>query len=238
MKNVLKIWLKPNELTPEHDFIAVVSPMGSLNQAALVDAIMQEGIELKRETVNDVVTRYNRNAAKYAAAGWNVDTGLVYLRPIVTGNFTTNTYDPAKNSIYISANQGKELRAEVANTDVHILGEHPDVINILQVTNMAAKAADGTIQRGRNVQVDGSRIKVAGDDAAVGVYLIDANGVAAKFDSTDIVINEPSRLILLVPDSLPVGQYYLKVITQFTTNAKKLLRAPRETVFHQELTVI
>jgi hypothetical protein len=240
MKNVLKAWLKKNELTPDpNDMRAIVSPMGKINKSGLIDAIMEEGIELKRETVEDVVTRYNRVAASFAARGWNVDTGLVYLRAIITGVFLGKKYDPAKNSIYVSATQGMEIRKELADTEVEILGEMPDVMYIYQVTNLQTKTADGTLTRGRNAEVEGSYIRITGDDPSVGVYLesADAAGTSYKLDAGLIVTNNPSKLLLLIPGEWSPGVYRLKLVTQFTGSGKQLI-APRQTVFGQELTVL
>ncbi|MDR2027136.1 MAG: DUF4469 domain-containing protein [Prevotellaceae bacterium] len=172
MKNILKAMLRKNELTTDpNDYIATVSSMGKIDKSGLVDAIMDEGVEIKRETVEDVISRYNRMAASYAVRGWNVDTGLVYLRPVITGAFSGKKFDPAKNGLYVSATQGVEIRRELADTEVEILGETPDAINIYQVTNLQTKTADGTLTRGRNAEVEGSYIKIAGSDASVGVYL-------------------------------------------------------------------
>jgi hypothetical protein len=115
--------------------------MGKIDKSGLIDAVMEEGVEIKRETVEDVVNRYNRVAARYVARGWNVDTGLVYLRAIITGLFFGKKFDPAKNGLYVSAAQGLEIRKELASTEVEILGEMPDMINIYQVTNLQTKAA-------------------------------------------------------------------------------------------------
>ncbi|MDR1454511.1 MAG: hypothetical protein LBJ01_02560, partial [Tannerella sp.] len=119
MKNILKAWLRKNVLTSDpKGFTALVSAAGSINKQGLIDAIVEEGIELKRETVEDVVTRYNRVAARYAVRGWNVDTGLVYLRAIITGLFFGRKFDPEKNGIYVSATQGMEIRKELSSTEV------------------------------------------------------------------------------------------------------------------------
>jgi hypothetical protein len=238
MKNILKAWLRKNELTPDpNDMIAVVSPMGKINKSGLIDAVMDEGIELKRETVEDVVARYNRMAARYAARGWNVDTGLVYLRAIVTGIFFGRKFDPAKNGIYVCATQGIAIRKELSDTEVEILGEMPDMIHIYQVTNLQTKTADGTLTRGRNVEVEGAYLRIAGDDPTVGVYLENIDGESFKMDSSLIVVNNPSKLLLLIPSEWPAGTYRLKVVTQFTGSGK-LLNAPRQAIFDQELTVI
>jgi hypothetical protein len=239
MKNVLKIWLRKNELTPDpNDYSGVVSPMGSLSKSALIDAVMEEGTEYKRETVEDIVDRFNRNAAKYSVAGWNVDTGLVYLRAIVTGAFYGKIVDPEKNRVYVSATQGLTIRKEIAQTSIEILGEMPDVMYILQVTNLQTKLPDGTLTRGRNAQVDGSYIKVAGTDATVGVYLVHTESQAeVKLDADCIAVNDPSKLMLLIPADMETGTYQLKIITQYTVG-KQLLKAPRQAVFHQDLVVI
>ncbi|MDR2765342.1 MAG: DUF4469 domain-containing protein [Tannerella sp.] len=239
MKNILKAWLRKNELTPDpNDMTAVVSPMGKINKSGLIDAIIEEGIELKRETVEDVVTRYNRVAARFAARGWNVDTGLVYLRAVITGLFHGKKYDPAKNSVYISATQGVEIRRELGDTEIEILGEMPDVMHIYQVINLQTKIADGTLTRGRNAEVEGTYLKVTGNDPSVGVYLESIDGATPyKLDADLIIVNNPGKLLLLIPVEWQPGVYRLKVVTQFT-GANKLLHTPRQVVFGQDLTLI
>ena len=239
MKNILKAWLRKNELTPDpNDMMAVVSSAGKINKSGLIDAIMEEGIELKRETVEDVVTRFNSVAASFAARGWNVDTGLVYLRVIITGLFFGKKYDPEKNGLYVSATQGVEIRKELENTEVEILGEKADLMDIFQVVNMQTKVADGTLTRNRNAQVEGSFIKLAGDDPAVGVYLENADdGTAYRFEDEYIVINNPGKLLLLIPSDMAVGVYRLRVATQYASSGH-LLKTPREVVFAQELTIV
>jgi hypothetical protein len=239
MNNILKAWLRKNPLTPDpNDYVAVVSSMGSINKDGIISAIKEEGTELTVETLNDVVTRYNRHAARYAASGWNVDTGLVYLRSVITGAVYGKTLDPARNSVHVSATQGLEIRRELKQTTVEILGEMPDVMYILQVVNLQTKAADGTLTRGRNAQVEGSYIKLAGDDPAVGVYLVsDESGTETKLDSDCIVVNDPAKLLLLIPADIAAGAYRLKIVSQFT-GGNKHLKAPRQIIYDHELTVI
>ncbi len=55
-----------------------------------------------------------------------------------------------------------------------------------------------------------------------------------KVDLTDIVINNPSELMEIIP-ALEVGKYKVQVITQFTTGASLL--NPRATIFNKILIV-
>jgi hypothetical protein len=155
-----------------------------------------------------------------------------------TGVFFGKKYDPAKNSVYVSATQGMEIRKELTDTEVEVLGEMPDVIQIYQVINLQTKVADGTLTRGRNAEIEGSYIKVTGDDPTVGVYLESVDGsVLYKLDADLIVVNNPSKLLLLIPAEWQPGVYRLKVVTQYT-GAGKQLNAPRQAVFGRELMVI
>jgi hypothetical protein len=157
---------------------------------------------------------------------------------IITGIFFGRKFDPEKNGLYVSAIQGVEIRKELENTEVEILGEKADLIEIYQVVNMKTKAADGTLTRNRNAQVEGTYIKVAGDDPTVGVYLVNVdNGTEYKFTDEYIVVNNPDNLMLLIPSDVAEGTYRLKITTQFS-NTKRLLITPRQTIFDQELTVI
>jgi hypothetical protein len=51
-----------------------------------------------------------------------------------------------------------------------------------------------------------------------------------QVDVSDIVINKPSELMIMVP-SLPAGMYRLEVTTQFTNSGGKVLNEPRSTIF-------
>jgi hypothetical protein len=239
MKNNLKVMLKRLDVTPDpNDFTAIISYMGRINRAGVIDAIIADGTEYKRDTIEAIVNRYNSKCAEFAVNGWTVDTGLVYMRAIVSGAFYGKKVDPKRNSVYVSVTQGADIRREAAQTQIEVLGEMPDVMYILQVINMQTKSPDGTLARGRNALVEGAYLKLTGTDPAVGVYLVNAETDAeTKLDDDLIVTNDPSKLMLLIPAELPVGAYRLKVVTQFT-GAGKLLKAPREAVFAQELTVI
>jgi hypothetical protein len=238
MKHIVKVWLRKIGLTLDpNDMTAFVSSTGSVNKQGIIDAIMEDGTEWQRETIAGVIDRYQRKVVQMVAESKDVNDGLVYLRLGVSGVFHSKKYDPTVNSVHVSASQGTMLRSMIASLEVEVLGEMPDVMHIYQVVNMHTKTADGTIMHGRNAEVEGSYIKVAGDDPTVGVYLENVDsGEVYKFEDSLIVQNNASKLMLLIPTHLTDGMYRLKIITQYTSH--KLLKAPREAVFGQILTLI
>jgi hypothetical protein len=86
-------------------------------------------------------------------------------------------------------------------------------------------------------QFEGSYIEVVGNNPAVGVYLENVDSRVEYRLLMSIVINTPSKLILLIPSDVAEGTDSLKITTHFS-NSTKMSVTPRHTVFHQELTVI
>jgi hypothetical protein len=227
-KKLLKAWLKKNPLTEDpNDYAAVLSSNGSATEDDLIDEIMSEGIELKRDTVKSVVTRYNNKVVDKVLSGYNVNTGLAYLRPIIKGAFYDKTWNPTVNYVHINVEAGAALRKAAADVAIEILGVHADMIELFSITDLFTGKTDGSLTKGRNAELKGSYIKLAGDDPAVGLTFRNlATQVETRLSASDIVMNEPSRLLLFIPDALTSGEYELTVTTQFTGGGSTL-KQPR-----------
>jgi len=228
MQNVLKAWIRKNNLTEDpNDYSALVSKSTSAGVAEVIDELVSEGMEIKRETAIDIITRFNRKSAELVVSGHNVNTGLVYMRPVITGVFYDKTWDAEKNPVYVAINQGADLRAAIANTTVEILSIQPEPIEILSLTDTTTGKTDGTLTKGRNAELKGSFLKIAGENPDCGISFRNTTTQdITKLATSDIVLNEPSRLLILVPATLVAGEYELTVITQYT-KGKNTLKEPR-----------
>jgi hypothetical protein len=70
MGHKLKAWLKRNLLTEdESDYIAVIESFGSIAPKGIIEELRAEGMELKIETVLNVITRYNRKCIEMVLKG-------------------------------------------------------------------------------------------------------------------------------------------------------------------------
>ena len=82
----------------------------------------------------------------------------------------------------------------------------------------------------------GTKLRVVGDKPGVGIFFREtATNTATKVDEADIVINNPSELMIIIP-ALPAGTYQLEVTTQYSMG-KQWLKEPRTSVFEKTLTV-
>ena len=68
---------------------------------------------------------------------------------------------------------------------------------------------------------------MVGDDPSVGITLTDGEGTETRIKAGAIGLNQPSKLIFLVPASLAAGDYTLTITTQFGGNSNSLLKTPR-----------
>lgn len=231
MKKTLRAWIRKNQLTEDpNDYMASVVVNGSIGISAIVDELQNEGMEIKRETAIDIISRFNRKSADMVLSGYNVNTGLVYMRPVVKGVFYDKTWNPDTNPVYIAINQGLDIRNAVAETVVEILGEQADPLEILSITDNTTGKTDGTLTPGRNAELKGSYLRIIGDHPDCGVtFKNTATQAITKLTPGDIVLNEPSRLLILVPATLE-GEYELTVTTQFTSG-NITLKTPRTVTF-------
>lgn len=234
----LRAWLKPNHLTADtSDYTAVPDTLGGVGMEQIIADMQFQGVELQKETIIDIVNRFNRLAAQRVTEGYTVNTGLVNMRPMIKGVFHGTAVDPEKHRVYISITQGIDLRKAVSGTQIAIQGVMSDIIAIHSVTDAFTGKRDGSLTKGRNAEIRGAFIKVVGDGVGVGVAFTKTDtGTRTLLDAHDIVINEPSRVLIMVPASLAAGTYDLSLTTQFT-GSNKTLKNPRTVIYKTKITI-
>ncbi|UZX27110.1 DNA-binding domain-containing protein [Riemerella anatipestifer] len=238
--NTLKAWLRPNLLTKDdpNDFVAVPLLGGSLGITEIIEALKKEGMEIQTETAVDIITRFNRKASELVLNGYSVNTGLVYMRPAIKGVFYDKTWDKEKHSVYVNVNQGTDLRKVANDTKVEILGEQSSPMSVFSITDKATGKADGTLTKGKNAEIKGTYIKIDGNDPKNGIVFKNLdNQNEVKLSAEHIVLNEPSRLLILVPTDLEAGNYELSITTQ-SSKGTTLLKEPRTETLSTPITIV
>ena len=227
MKHTLKGWLfnNPFAATSEEKMILRPESAGNLTLADIFDRMKEQDTGLRQETIEHAVKLYHRVLTESILEGHSVNTGLFRAAPCFRGVVRNGLWDPEKNAVYVSFVQDKELREAIAETAVDILGEKGDVMYITGGEDTATHATDGTATAGRNYILHGRMLKVAGDHESTGVTLTGSDGRVTPIPRDRLVLNMPSRLIILLPDDLQDGEYMLTVTTQFS-NTSALLKTP------------
>ncbi len=237
----IKAYLYDNLLTRDNpnDFIArTVSERSLTIKDICGSAANRGGADVSAATMQHAAELFLKEMAYQLCDGYSVNTGYFTATTQIRGVFDspTETYDPAKHSILFQFNQGEKLRAEISTIEVSILGIADAFSAILQVTDVKSGSVNDLLTPERNLKIIGSKIKVTGENPANGIFFINTDtGDRTGVDPTDIVTNNPSELILVIPD-MKSGTYRLEVVTQFA-GSSTMLKEPRTAEFKDILTI-
>jgi hypothetical protein len=235
----IKAWLRKNHLTPDQsDYYIVLESFGSVTTDDIIEALKNDGMELNPATVKDVITRFNSKCIDLLLEGRNVSNGLVHMRLSIKGVAYDRTWDRERNPIHVVISQSKDLREAIADTVVEIMGEHPDPMAIYTVTDLSTAKTDGTITRRFNAEIKGTYIKVVGDDPTNGIYFhSEERQIDYKLQDVNIVVNDPSKILILVPEDLESGMYELRIVTQYA-KGQVVLKNPRSVICSLPINVL
>ena len=144
-------------------------------------------------------------------------------------------FDSSLHKIGLDFILGSEMRKTFSKIDVEVLGLKNNVAYIGLVTDTATGSTDGTITAGDDIRIEGDRLRIAPlDDEGLGVFFIDRDGQVFPI-TRRLTQNDPKTVIARVPD-LPTGQYRLRMVTRFSTNAQ-LLKERRVIEYERLLTI-
>jgi hypothetical protein len=238
--HTIKAWLYKNLLTKDkpNDYIARVISERSLSIKDICEsAVARGGADISAPSMEHGVNLFLKEMGYQLCNGFSINTGWFTAVAQILGTFEsiTETYDDDKHTVMFEFHQGATLRKELENVTVEILGVAETGVMISQVLDVKTGSVNDMLTPNHNLKISGHKLKIAGNNPANGVYFIDENGNRIQVDVSDIVINKPSELMIMIP-ALPQGMYQLEVMTQFS-NGSTLLKESRTGVFDRILTV-
>jgi hypothetical protein len=220
-KNVLKGRLMDNSVTVDDktDKILKLDITRSVDEEYLLDVMVKKNPGIRREIMQTSISLFQEAIAEEVCNGNSVNIGLCRFVAQFTGVIRNNAWDKNKNSIYVSIQQGKRLAQEIADTTVKIMPETASAY-IAAGEDASTHAQDFSATAGRNYMLTGKNIKVTGDDPSVGITLTDSKGKTTRLTPDMIAVNDPSKLVILLPAELANDEYTLTLTTQYSVGQK------------------
>lgn len=236
----IKAWLYENFLTSNpNDYVAKVISERTLSTHEICEtAVSRGGADTTVQAMEHNVNLFLKEMGYQLCDGYSVNTGYFTAGTVIKGVFDNpkEQFDPKKHSVNFQFNQGSVLIKELPTINVEIMGPADVSVFIAQVTDIKTGTVNEMLTPGRNLKIIGNKLKLAGENPAVGIYFInEASGESIKVDASDIVTNNPSELIIIVPQ-LAAGNYRIEIRTQFAVGST--LKEPRSSVFDKILTVV
>ncbi|CAD7811821.1 hypothetical protein CHRY9390_02421 [Chryseobacterium aquaeductus] len=236
----IKAYLYDNVLTKDNpnDFIARTVSERSLSVEDICNsAAARGGADVSAAAMAHAAELFLKEMAYQLCDGYSVNTGYFLASTTIRGVFDSpsEAFNPDKHSILFQFNQGEKLRAEIPGIEVNILGVADSTGAVLQVTDVKTGSVNDLLTPGRNLRIAGSKIRIAGEKPGNGVFFINTTTQnSTAVDPSDIVINNPSELMIVIP-ALPAGTYTLELVTQFS--GSRVLKTARMAEFDKVLTV-
>ena len=236
----VKAYLYHNLLAKDkcEDYIARTVSERSLNVKQICEAaINRGGAEVSATAMAHTAELFLKEMAYQLCDGYSINTGYFTASPTIRGLFDSPTerFDHQKHKLLFRFAQGEQLRAEIPNIEVDILGIAETDAQILRVTDVKSGSINNRLTPGRNLKIIGQKIKIVGDSPANGVYFTNlASGERISVPIEDVVTNNPSELLVIIPE-LAAGTYHIALATQYAVG--HILKEPRKATLDRELIV-
>ena len=189
-------------------------------------------------TVASVLNAYANTVLKVLAAGNAVkfgELGIFYI----AGKGTVDT-ETGKPALTVKFTATKTLKDAVQNVEIASSEYIAPSGVITSVIDVTSGKTDGTLMANGSVLLEGSSLKIGGDDSGIWFVSVDENGNVASDETSWIkvesalVYNLPSKLLFALPQSLTSGKYKIVVRTRYAGKSgyerKYLVEAISETV--------
>jgi hypothetical protein len=211
----------------------------SLGEDDLIRLAVARRTDLNASTIRLSLDILKGIAAEELANGASVNFGLGYFHLDVHGVFIGDhaEWDPAKHSLRVKVTPVAEVRETVKAAHVQVRGMAQSGMFINSVFDVSSGEENTRLTSGGGVNINGVKIRIAGDHADNGIRLANVNGSSTyAIADRSILLNDPSKITFIVPTDIPAGNYKLSITTQYSTSSQ-LLIAPRTYVFDYPLTI-
>ena len=226
-ENLIYLQIKDNTITSQDptDKLFEVFPQGTLSQEAIIEEIV-ETLGGDFHYIKRALLLEKQIIKRALLMGKRVSNELFSAKILCRGLVSNGCWNPNVNSLYVNFQQSKELREALDNLSIRVIGEKQESRYISSCRSLSVKRKEGEIVAGDSVEILGKNIKVVGSHPSVGIELISENGNNMRIAENKIIVNKPSKLILLLPENLPRGAYTLMITTQYSPGST-LLKNPR-----------
>jgi hypothetical protein len=192
-------------------------------------AISRGGEEYDLDDFIEYVNRFNEEAMYQLCDGYAVNNGYYSIHPNIGGTFNSerDLHDHQKHPITFRFRVLAKMRRLVQFIKVEIEGIADVNGYIDEFHDFEADSSNAAFVPGNQFAIHGHKIKVAGDDPDLGVYLVPVEDPSKKVKITRIAENSPSKITGVLPDSTGYSHNRIEIRTQFSGATNAPLKTPR-----------
>lgn len=182
----------------------------------ILDMVAEELPDVSVGKITDVMTAYTKAIRKILASGYAARFGNLGTFYIASKGLTDSQTGKPKLTVRFSADS--LLLDSAQNVEIAESSYAEPKATIDRIADVARNACDGTLRSGFPVAIEGSGLRISGQDSGVWCAPADENGNCTT-DSTawkavpgEFFYNMPSKLLFTLPGNLEAGSRYCFVL--------------------------
>jgi hypothetical protein len=229
----MQVKLYPNYLqNVEGNYIARTESEATLGiRQVCGTAITLGGVDdISQDRYADYVNRFFSEMAYQLCDGYSVSLDYFSVHPVIGDPFDTpnEPHDHAKHPVNFKFRVLGKMRRLAHFIDVEVTGVSDGNAFIDEFVDYEADSVNAVLRPGDQFAVHGHKIKLAGDDPGVGLFLVPVDNPAGAVQVTRMAENSPSRLTGTLPSTLTGHvRNRLEIRTRFSGAADKPLKEIR-----------
>lgn len=193
----------------------VQSPSDRVNLSNLTASIADRNPGIQPAMISFVARLLHEEIVRQLREGKNVEilglgTAYVATKGSMKG-LNPNVADVPKMTLKFKTSQGIKQQMQGMSAQLLVPVQVKPVINT--VFDLKLKKMNET-KGGSIIQIKGKHLRVEGNKNEVGLFLIKSDGAKAKMPVDSILRNDPSTLLVSLPQNLAQGQYFIEVVNQ------------------------
>jgi len=226
----IKVKLYPNYLlNVEGAYIARTISEATLSIEQICAALKNRGgFTGNYDDLIDYVRQYNAEVAYQLCNGFAVSNGYFSLHPNIGGSFNSenDTYDRKKHPISFHFRTLSKLRRIMQYIEVEIEGLADSNGYIGEFMDFDENSSNTLYSPGDQFALYGYKIKITGNDPAVGMYFVPVDDPSKAVKVTRMAENTASKITGIAPQT-NFTRNRIEVRTQFTGSGSSTLKTPR-----------
>lgn len=239
-----------NALTERKDdfYLRAQTQPRSISRSDVAEEVRDRlSVKLDKEVIETVIACMEDVVCDAVSSGYLISTPLFMARPTANGVVTKAELGKAANrdkiKVMATLTPGMKLRDAMQECDLRIYTQPAmvgplvnAVVSGLKTTDANGNTTRAAITAGGVVEIQGTKLKVVGEDASNGVTLTSADDPEMTYfiAPQQLLINEPKRLMFQLPSSIMEGTEWLATVTtQYAGRTSTLISKPRSYMLNE-----
>ena len=227
----LKYTWQDNAATQDdpNDYYPKITDLQYKTEDDLIKDITGPGSILKETELRAVKRRMFQQIASYIEEGFAYKDDGLTAKPGLGGKArdADEPWDDERHSKYVNLLPGELLKEAAANMQLEQVADVKEAAIIETVEDFKSETINDKLTPGHMMRITGSQLKIH-SQGQQGLFLVN-RGNGQEYPASPID-NFPSQLLVTIPDNLPAGEYFLKIVNAKHYNSPRLRTALSEII--------